>query len=357
MSYSITRTDADLTALPDRLASAVTSLMDEGEAVNTRSSYAAALRYWACWHSLRYSQPISLPVPVPTVLQFIVDHVQRQGDHGELVHELPPPVDDELVQLGVKGKPGPMALNTVRHRLSVLSKAHVLKSMASPCQAPEVRALMSRIVRAYAKRGYRPNSKEALAREPLEALLATCDDSLKGKHDRALLLFAFSSGGRRRSEVTQATLENTRRVAPLTWVYTMGASKTNQTGEIRPEDQKPIVGKAAEALEAWLAASNITSGAIFRRLPKGTTVGQPLLPAGVRKIVQQRCAMAGLEGNFSAHSLRSGFVTEAGRQNIPLGDTMAMTGHTSIATVMRYFKSGSQLAGPAARLMEPDDKP
>lgn len=86
-------------------------------------------------------------------------------------------------------------------------------------------------------------------------------------------------------------------------------------------------------------------------------MGQPLLPAGVRKIVQQRCALAGLEGNFSAHSLRSGFVTEAGRQNIPLGDTMAMTGHTSIATVMRYFKSGSQLSGPAARLMEQDDKP
>lgn len=74
-------------------------------------------------------------------------------------------------------------------------------------------------------------------------------------------------------------------------------------------------GKAAEALEAWLAAGDIMSGAIFRRIPKGTTVGQPLLPAGVRKIVQD---------NFSAHSLRSGFVTEAGRQNIPLGDPMAV---------------------------------
>ena len=298
MEYNIIRTDADPALLPDRLASAVTALMDEGEAANTRSSYATALRYWAYWHSLRFNDPIALPVPTATVLQFIVDHVQRQGDNGQLVYELPPAVDKELVALGVKGKPGPLALSTVRHRLSVLSKAHVVKSAANPCQTPEVRALMSRTVRAYAKRGYRPNSKEALAREPLEALLATCDDSLKGKHDRALLLFAFSSGGRRRSEVTQATLENTRRVAPLTWVYTMGASKTNQTGEIRPEDQKPIVGKAAEALEAWLAASNITSGAIFRRIPKGTTVGQPLLPAGVRKIVQERCALGWAGGKF-----------------------------------------------------------
>jgi hypothetical protein len=43
-------------------------------------------------------------------------------------------------------------------------------------------------------------------------------------------------------------------------------------------------------------------------------------------IVKRRAQLAGLEGDFGAHSLRSGFVTEAGRQNIPLGDTMAMTG-------------------------------
>jgi integrase len=61
-----------------------------------------------------------------------------------------------------------------------------------------------------------------------------------------------------------------------------------------------------------------------------------------------------LEGNFSAHSLRSGFVTEAGRQNVPLGDTMAMTGHSSVSTVMRYFRAGSTSTSRAARLLESD---
>jgi lysine/ornithine N-monooxygenase len=41
-----------------------------------------------------------------------------------------------------------------------------------------------------------------------------------------------------------------------------------------------------------------------------------------------------VEGAFSAHSLRSGFVTEAGRQQIPLAETMAMTGHRSVQTVI-----------------------
>ena len=47
-------------------------------------------------------------------------------------------------------------------------------------------------------------------------------------------------------------------------------------------------------------------------------------------------------------------MTEAGRQNIPLGDTMAMTGHRSIQTVMRYFQTGAIGQTRAARLMGED---
>ena len=73
-------------------------------------------------------------------------------------------------------------------------------------------------------------------------------------------------------------------------------------------------------------------------------------------IVRRRAQLAGLEGDFGAHSLRSGFVTEAGLQNIPLGDTMAMTGHRSIQTVMRYFQTGAIGQTRAARLLG-DDPP
>ena len=39
-------------------------------------------------------------------------------------------------------------------------------------------------------------------------MLAACTDGLIGVRDRALLLFAFASGGRRRSEVASAVMEN-----------------------------------------------------------------------------------------------------------------------------------------------------
>ena len=70
--------------------------------------------------------------------------------------------------------------------------------------------------------------------------LACCDRSLAGQRDRALLLFAFTRGGRRRSEVTSATLENTRRLPDGSYVVSLLASKTNQGGVDRAENKKPI---------------------------------------------------------------------------------------------------------------------
>jgi len=110
----------------------------------------------------------------------------------------------------------------------------------------------------------------------------------------------------------------------------------------------------ADALTAWLAASNIITGPIFRRIRGAATVAEPLSAEAVALIVKRRAQLAGLEGDFGAHSLRSGFVTEAGRQNVPLGDTMAMTGHRSIQTVMRYFQTGAIGQTRAARLMGED---
>ncbi|RYF53799.1 MAG: hypothetical protein EOO29_56040, partial [Comamonadaceae bacterium] len=63
---------------PDRLAAtteaAAQSLLRQGEANNTRLSYSSAMRYWCAWYAARYGRTLNLPVPVPVVVQFIVDH-------------------------------------------------------------------------------------------------------------------------------------------------------------------------------------------------------------------------------------------------------------------------------------------
>jgi len=339
--------------LPESSQAAVRALLDQGESPNTVRSYRSGLRYWAAWFSVRYGLRLALPLPVPVVLQFIVDHAERKTRTGQSC-ELPESIDLALVQGGFKTALGPPALATITHRLSVLSKVHQLNQAQNPCQDPKVRELISKTRRAYAKRGVRQDKKAALTKEPLEALLATCDDSLRGVRDRALLLFAWSSGGRRRSEVADATMENVRKVGERAYVFTLLRTKTNQSGSAREDSAKPLVGRAADALEAWLSRSGITVGQIFRRIRRGDHVAEPLSPAAVRDIVKARAAAAGLPEDFSAHSLRSGFVTEAARQNIPIGETMALTGHSSVATVVGYFRTESSLGSKAARLLGDD---
>lgn len=321
--------------LSDVTSQAIADLLSEGESLNTQLSYRSALRYWAAWYGIRYGAQISLPLPSACVLQFIVDHAQRTTPKG-LVHELPAEIDAVLVEAGYKGKPGPMAHNTLVHRLAVLSKAHQMREVKNPCQDPKVRELLSRTRKAYAKRGQLPKKKDALTKDPLQLLLATCDETLKGKRDRALLLFAWASGGRRRSEVAAADMKFLKRLGPGEFSFELSWSKTNQSGVDRPENHKPVLGAAAHALEEWLSVSGICEGALFRRVLKGGKLGGPLSAAAVRDIVKARCALAGIDGEFSAHSLRSGFVTEAAEQNVPLADTMAMTGHTSVAVVLGY---------------------
>ena len=335
---------------------AIKELMHEGESANTRNSYQSAMRYWAAWHVLRLGQPMQLPLTVASVLQFIIDHAQRQTGAG-LVSEMPADIDEALVAAGYKAKKGPPSHNTLVHRMAVMSKAHQVHSMLNPCQDGAVKELMSRTRKAYARRGELPQKKEALTRDVLEELLTTCDDSLRGQRDRALLLFAWASGGRRRSEVASADMRYLRAVGDDDFIYTLTHSKTNQSGTDAPENHKPVTGRAAQALKSWLQAAEIVEGPIFRRIRKGGHVAEPLTPAAVRNIVKERCALAGVEGDFSAHSLRSGFVTEAGRQNVPLPDTMALTGHQSVNTVLGYYRADTALQNRAARLLDSEPSP
>ncbi|WP_448121529.1 site-specific integrase [Xanthomonas arboricola] len=338
--------------LAQRAADAVRELLAEAAAANTTRSYASALRYWAGWHAARYGIELALPVPEATVLQFVVDHVQRRSTDGELAWELPPMVDQTLVAAGLKAKLGPWTLATVRHRVAVLSTAHRLKQVANPCEQPAIRTVLSRAARAAVKRGERPRKKTAITLPELEAMLATCDDSLEGIRDRALLCFGFASGGRRRSEIAAADLRDLRRIGEAGYLYRLEHSKTQQAGVTASSTpDKPVLDRAAVALEEWIAEAGIKEGAIFRRLWK-RRVGPALSPAAVAEIVQRRAKLAGIEGDFGGHSLRSGFVTEASRQGVPLAAIMQMTEHRAVSSVVGYFQTGGATANPAARLLE-----
>jgi integrase len=328
---------------------AVNEFVAAGTPANTVRSYASAWRYWVAWHALRYALPFGDgPVSVAVASQFVLDHLARPTKSG-WQHELPAAIDTRLLALGAKGKPGPLAYATVTHRLAVLAAWHRLKGWDSPTDDHRVKTLLAKARRAQAKRGITVRKKTAAVAEPLQAMLATCTDGLRGVRDRALLLLAWAGGGRRRSEVVDLQFSELRRVQSGLWVYSLGATKTDSSGIAR---EKPLKGEAVAALEAWLATSAITEGPLFRRVFRGGRVGSLALgEEQVARIVQRRARLAGLSGDWAAHSLRSGFVTEAGRQGVPLGEVMAMTEHRGLGTVMGYFQAGTLLSSRATALL------
>jgi len=73
--------------------------------------------------------------------------------------------------------------------------------------------------------------------------------------------------------------------------------------------------------------------------------------------VRKRAALAGLAPEFAAHWLRSGFVTKAARQNVPLAEAMALTGHTSSASLIGTFRDVEDSQSTGATLFRATARP
>ena len=130
------------------------------------------------------------------------------------------------------------------------------------------------------------------------------------------------------------------------------ASKTTKTTGTDDDVIVPIFGQAGAALDAWLAMIGEDSGSLFRSVThQGDGTDQPIRGEDVRRIIRRRAHLAGIDtAKVSAHSIRSGFVTEAARQGVAMLDTMALTTHRSVETLRRYYRPAELAANPAARL-------
>lgn len=319
--------------------SKVKAILEAGTAENTKRAYRGDIEYFMAWASVATGYDMGFPVPVALVVRFITDHLYSMDNS----------TDKNLVVMGIKARLGTHSISTVSRRISSLSVAHEAQKMENPCRSQEVKTLLSKARKAATKMGITPQKKKAITKNLLEAIISTCGGSLIDIRDKALLLFAFASGGRRRSEVAKARTDNLTSVEGG-YVYHMPYSKTDQEGE---GSDLPVLGLAAIALNEWLKASGIKEGYLFRGITKNGKVLEGISGKTVARIVKKRALMAGLDSSiFGGHSLRSGFITEAGRQGKALADAMALSGHRTISVALGYHQAGSVIHNPAARLMD-----
>ncbi len=304
---------------------------------NTHRAQRQALRYFWAWAKAALELEEHYPVNGDIVVRFLLDHL------AGLEHDL----EKRLVTTGIK-KPGLHAVATIEARVRHLSKAHRIRGLPSPTDDPRVRETLREARRQRTQDG---GQRQAIAvtLDILEQLLATCTSSERiDVRDRALLLFAWGPGGRRRSEITNARVEDLTRNGDE---YTLNVRRS-ETEREGPSLVVPIAGRVAIALDEWLTAATITTGPIFRRVDRWGNVGERALSdTAVYQIIQRRAAKAGFDPTrFGAHSLRAGFLTTAGQRGISLQDAMALSGHRSPALAMRYHRAGDMPRSDVGRL-------
>lgn len=325
-----------LELLSDKSTSRAMEIISEYSSENTYRAHVGDLIYFQAWLSavgFTFTKPIS----DQDILTFIVQHAEG----------INPEIDAKLVSQGYKSNVGPHKLATIKRRIASLSVFLESAKLPNPVHSKDVKLLLSKLTKKYG--ASRPSGK-AITKDILDDMLDTCKEKLIDIRDKSLLLFTWGSGGRRRSEVTSADIKNLTKTADGEFTYTIPKSKTDQEGK---GFVVPVKGKVAKALNDWLGVSGITEGKIFRSVNKWGHIGRPLSDIDVNRIVKDRLKKAGYDKTqFNAHSLRSGFVTEAGKRQKPLGDVMAMTTHKNVGTVMKYYQSGNIINNSAANLAD-----
>jgi integrase len=249
---------------------------------------------------------------------------------------------------------GSYAPTTIRRRLSALGKMHRFNDLPWNPAHRDIQGPLQGVLRTHG----RPVQKAAALTLPmLRQLLATCDRSVRGRRDRALLLFGFV-GALRRSELVALRVEDVALVADGLQLR-IRRGKTDQAGqgaEIGLPRGRHVETCPVRALEAWQAVARRKAGPLFRRISTGGGIGDTALhPDAVRQILAHRVAMAGIAvdgfDRLSAHALRVGFITEAYDKGVRDEDIMRHTRHRDLRTMRGYVqRAGLVRESPARKL-------
>ncbi len=346
--------------LSDEDVETLRHLVNEGMGENTLRALTSDLAYLEAWAIAATGSPLPFPAPEALLLKFVAHHLWRpQQREIESNHGMPINVEEELRQRGFLRVSGSHAPATVRRRIANWSTLTRWRGLEGAFSSPAGKAAIRLAVRAI-NRPRNRKSANAITGDVLTKLLATCSgEDLTALRDQAILMVAFASGGRRRSEIASLRTEQLVKQEPVTvedsstlpsLAIHLGRTKTSG---IEQDEVVYLTGRPVEALTRWLEAAKIDKGSVFRKIDRwGNVSARALEPSAINAIVKKRAQMAGLEsGEFSAHGLRSGYLTEAANRGIPLPEAMEQSRHRSVQQASDYYNNAKRRSGRASRLL------
>lgn len=313
-------------------------LRDAMQAANTSRAYAADQRHFQSWCAAVGAQP--LPAGEETIIAYLLyfgDPATARRDGDALL------------------KPA-----TLARRVAGVKAWHASEQAPWPRYYDGETNLITRTLDYIARQQKAgPVKARALSPAKLHAAVARLPVDPRGLRNRAILLTGFY-GAMRRAEITGLDL------ADLSFSDGDGGDDEGMVLVLRHSktDQKAL-GRAISvnylghahcpviAVKQWLAVRGDAPGPLFTNLdrlgPGGVT---RLAPRRVNLILKDALAAIGESATtYSAHSLRSGFVTTAAKLGVPARLIKHQTGHASYEMLDRYIHDSGTLSDNATKYM------
>lgn len=289
--------------------------LDEGYAENTRIGYELDWRTFVRWCGLSHLDP--LPATPETVARFVEEHSETR------------------------------APATNARRVAAIATVHRSKEMSDPTKA---RCVVVAMKRMYRKRGRRQKQALAISFERRTNMLAAADCDLRGLRDRAMLAVAYDIGGRR-SEVVAICAEDIEVSPDGTGLVVLRRSKTDQEGE---GSVNFLAADTVVYLDAWMTASGIEEGHLFRAVTGGVVHQRPLRPQAVsdrwRHLSRAAAEPDEIVRATSSHSTRVGMAQDMAGVGIDLVAIMQAGRWKSPTMVARYVERLQARKGASSKL-------
>lgn len=287
------------------LSGAAREALAAGTADSTRRAYSSDWTEFTAWCSTNGRPP--LPASPETIVEYVA-----------ALTTLPRPRTGR-----------PYSPSSIERAIAAIRTAHSAANVSPPSTKG------ARIVlRGYRDRLARAKDPAAKTRKAqpavptaLRAMLDTLDrDTLMGKRDAALLLLGFATAARV-SELAALDLAD----VPETdngieaSVYRRKVKAFSDTAVPFGSNPSTCPVRAVRALREALAEAGRTEGPLFVRVDRHGRIAPPMFRRGVpigdpagrltaqaaAQVVERAAEAAGLEGQWSGHSLRRGFATAA----------------------------------------------
>lgn len=276
-------------------------------------------------------------------------------------HGLPSlPTAPEVVGLYLADNAETLAVATLERRLISITRVHQDAGVEGLSPASTRHQAVGRVMKGIRRtKGVAPKNQKAPMLNPqirqVTAVFAHGDD-LRQIRDTSIVLVGYR-GAFRRSELAGL------RLGSVEWVDAtdgnaggmllhVARSKTDQEGvgrKVRIPTSANAQTCAVRALRRWIREAGLSEpGApLFQAIAQtGKLSGQPMNPASINYILKRGLRRAGLDdAAYGAHSLRSGFCTQAhagggGSGGASDAEIMGQTGHRRRKSLDRYIRPG-----------------